>query len=346
MINTLIGIMMIFLLAIPTAAEEISAPEVPHSGVAMMPQNTESFSSAIGELIQNGLNQVRPELEHFSKTYMKIIFSAFLFSLLSVLSDKMTTPVSIAGTITIAAAMFQHTNAMVEYAAETVREICEYGKLLCPVLTTALAAQGGVTSSAALYAGTSAFIALLGMLISGWIIPMIYIFLLFSIANCALGEDILKKFADTIKNILQWLLKTLLIIFTTYMSVTGVISGLTDTAALKAAKLTMSTVVPVVGGILSDASESVLVSMGVIKNAAGVYGILATLAVFMGPFIRVGVQYLLLKATALICSLFPCKNITGLTCDFSSAMGLLLAMVATSCILVFISTVCFLKGIG
>jgi len=130
------------------------------------------------------------------------------------------------------------------------------------------------------------------------------------------------------------------------MSITGVVSGMTDMAALKAAKLTMSTVVPVVGGILSDASESVLVSMGVIKNAAGIYGIVATIAVFIGPFIKVGIQYLMLKLSALLCSLIAGKNISGLVDDFSSVMGLLLAMVAVSCILVFISTVCFMKGIG
>jgi len=130
------------------------------------------------------------------------------------------------------------------------------------------------------------------------------------------------------------------------MSVTGVVSGTTDAAALKAARVTISSVVPVVGGILSDASESVLVSIGILKNAAGIYGILAVLAVFVGPFVKVGVQYLLLKASAAVCGVFGNKNISALVDDFSTAMGLLLAMVAAGCLLVLISTVCFLKGIG
>jgi len=102
----------------------------------------------------------------------------------------------------------------------------------------------------------------------------------------------------------------------------------------------------VVGGILSDASESVLVSMGIAKNAVGIYGMLAALAVFMGPFVKVGAQYLLLKTSAGICSIFGNKNITALLDDFSAAMGLLLAMVAAGCLLVLISTVCFMKGVG
>ena len=346
MTKVLIGIIIIFCFAIPTAALEISAPEVPQSGYALMPQNTDSLADALRELIQNGIHLIHPELKDAANVCSEILFVSLLFSILSFLSEKIAAPAAIAGTVTIAATIFQHTNTMVGYASDTIREICEYGKLLCPVLTTALAAQGGITTSAALFAGTTAFNTLLSILVSNCCLPLIYLFLAFSMANCAFGEEILKKAADTIKSILHWLLKALLIAFTTYMSITGVVSGMTDMAALKAAKLTMSTVVPVVGGILSDASESVLVSMGVIKNAAGIYGIVATIAVFIGPFIKVGIQYLMLKLSALLCSLIAGKNISGLVDDFSSVMGLLLAMVAVSCILVFISTVCFMKGIG
>ena len=145
MTKVLIMVIAIFLLPISAAADELTAPEVPRSGVAMMPQNTDSFADALRELVQNGINRIQPELKIAANTNMKIILSSVLFSLLAILSDKITVPVSIAGTVMIAAAMLQNTNTMVNYAAETVRDICEYGKLLCPVLTTALAAQGGIS---------------------------------------------------------------------------------------------------------------------------------------------------------------------------------------------------------
>ena len=81
------------------------------------------------------------------------------------------------------------------------------------------------------------------------------------------------------------------------------------------------------------------------KNAAGIYGILAVLALFMGPFVKIGSQYLLLKVSAGICGMFGNKNVSSLIADFSTAMGFLLAMVASGCILVLVSTVCFMKGL-
>ena len=165
-------------------------------------------------------------------------------------------------------------------------------------------------------------------------------------ANAAIGDDLLKKLRDFLKWLMTWVLKTVLYVFTGYMGITGVVSGTTDAAALKAAKLTISGVVPVVGGILSDASEAVLVSAGVVKNAAGIYGIFAVLALIAEPFFRIGVHYLILKFTAAVCGIFGSKRITELIDDFTSVMGLLLAMTGTVCLLILISTVCFLRGVG
>ena len=130
------------------------------------------------------------------------------------------------------------------------------------------------------------------------------------------------------------------------MSVTGVVSGGVDASALKAAKLTISGLVPVVGSILSDASESVLAGIGVLKGAAGVYGLLAILAIGLRPFLRIGAQYLLLKLTAEIAGIFSSSSICALIRAFCSAFGLILGITGTVCLLLMISTVCFLKGVG
>ena len=138
----------------------------------------------------------------------------------------------------------------------------------------------------------------------------------------------------------------MLYIFTGYISITGVVGGVTDAAVLKATKLTISGMIPVVGNILSDASEAVLVSAGLMKNAAGIYGLLTIIALWIGPFLQIGVQYLMLNITSGICEIFGTKQMTEIIKDFSSAMGLLLAMTGAVCMIFVISTICFMKGVG
>jgi stage III sporulation protein AE len=233
---------------------------------------------------------------------------------------------------------------MVTLAVQTLQELADYGKLLLGVMTAALAAQGGITASAALYTGTAVFLALLQSAINHFLVPGIWLLIALGIGKQITREAMLKSLFDTVKGCLVWCLKLLMMIFTTYLSLTGVVSGTADAAAMKAAKVGMSTFVPVVGGVLADASEAVLVSASLMKNAAGVYGIFAVLAIFLQPFIRIGAHYLILKLTGAACATFAPRAITGILEVFSAAMGLLLGMTAAGCTMVLISTVCFMKG--
>lgn len=101
-----------------------------------------------------------------------------------------------------------------------------------------------------------------------------------------------------------------------------------------------------VGGILSDASEAVLVSAGVLRSAAGVYGLLTIIALFLIPFFQIGCQYLLLKGTGTVCTALGESAASKLILDFAAAMGLVLAVASVQTVLLLVSTVCFMKGVG
>lgn len=342
----LLMIVLVFALAKPVCAVEITAPQVPDSGAELMPEDTGSFGDALWELVRKAMDTLRPDWREACEVCIGVIGVVLLLSVLQSVPGTSQLACELAGAVAIGVMLLKQSNSLVNMGAETVTELSSYGKLLLPVMTAAMAAQGGITGSAALYTGTALFDSVLSTMISSLLVPMIYLFLALSVANSAVEQDVLKELRDFIKWLMVWILKIILYVFTGYMGITGVVSGTTDAATLKATKLTISGMVPVVGNILSDASEAVLVSAGVVKNTAGIYGILAILAVCIGPFLRIGVHYLMLKATAAICGVFGSKRITGLIGDFSSAMGLLLAMTGSVCLLLLISVVCFLKGVG
>lgn len=339
-------ILLLTMIPMPVSALEIQAPKVPKAAEEMMPEETASFGAGLLELLRKGLMKIRPDLEDAAQICLSIVAGVMLVSLTKAVSGCASQAADLAGTVIVAAPLLTNMDALIRLGSNTIAELSDYGKLLFPVMTSALAAQGGGATSAVLYTGTVAFDMVLSNMISKFLVPLVHIFLALSLANGALGEEFLKKMRDFVKWFVSWCLKTVITVFTTYMSITGVVSGTTDAAALKAAKVTISSVVPVVGGILSDASEAVLVSAGLMKNAAGIYGILAILAVFLNPFLTMGTHYLAIKATAAISSLFGTKRMTDMIEDFSAAMGLLLAMTGTVCLLLLINTICFLKGVS
>lgn len=342
----LVTILIFLLLAAPVSALEYAAPEAPEDVLDLMPVEQESFAQGLWKVITSAIAAFQPELAAAAGVCVSVIGTVILISILRQLPGGTVHVAELVGCIAVAGILLADTGSMIRLGADTVARLSDYGKLLLPVMTAAMAAQGGVTSSAALYAGTAAFDAVLSQGIAKILVPMVYIFLILSIGACALSEPMLGKMRDTVKGLLSWVLKTVLYIFTGYMSITGAVSGTADAATIKAAKLTISGMVPVVGGILADASESVIAGVGIMKSAAGIYGLLAILALWISPFLQIAVRYLLLKATAAVCGVFEVKQLTGLVRSFSAAMGLLLAMTGAVCFMLLISVVCFMKGVG
>ena len=331
---------------LPVKAIDIEPPRVPEGAEEMMPADDQTFGEGIWFVIKTAVKNLRPDIAEGARICLSVIVLSMLTAVLRSFPGKTSALTDMAGSIAASGFLLSSTHSLIGAAEQAIQQLSNYGKMLLPVLTAAVAAQGGTASATGLYSGTAIFDAFLGSLISSVLVPIVYVFLTLSAADSILDGDILKRMRDFVKWLVTWCLKTVLYIFTGYMSITGVVSGVTDKAAMKAAKLTISGAVPVVGGIMSDASEAILVSAGVMKSAVGIYGLWAILAIAIAPFLRVGVHYLLLKLMAALCALFAGKKMAALLQDFSSAMGLLLGMTGAVSLLFIISTVCFLKGVG
>ena len=338
-------IALILTIVVPVSAQDLAAPNVPEYAEKFMPTDQENFSDGLLEVIRDALLHIRPDLKEAASTCLSITAVMLLTSVLNTFPNASNKTVNLAGNTGISLILFRSSGSLIQLASTTVAETSAYGRLLLPVITAAMAGQGSISTSSALYAGTAFFDALLTSIIEKLQTPLVYLYLVLSVASSTVGEAILKKLRDFMKWAVTWTLKTILYIFTGYIGVTGVISGATDAATLKAAKLAISGMVPVVGNILSDASEAVLLSAAAVKNAAGVYGMFAILAIWIGPFFKIGSHYILLKAISAFCPAFASKSSADLVQDFCSALGLLLAMTSAISLMLLISLVCFLKGV-
>ena len=342
----ILGCLILLLLAVPANAMDFAAPEVPQSAIDYMPDETENFGQGLLFVIQEAVRKIQPGLTEAMGTCAAVVGVTIAIGMLSCFSDKKNVAFELAGSLIVSLLLLQPAKSLIRLSTQTIAEISQYGKMLLPVMTGALAAQGGITRSAAIYTGAAFFNMLLTSVISDLLIPLVYIFISLSVVSRSFPGQILDELRKFLKWFMSWGLKIILYVFTGYISITGIVSGSTDAAMLKATKLTISGMVPVVGGILSDASEAVLVSAGLVRNSVGIYGLLAITAIWIGPFLKIGVQYLCMKLTAGICRMVGTKSIAEVVNDFSETMGILLGMTGAMCLIVLISTVCFMKGVG
>ena len=196
MTKLLTALMLTLCLCLPVSAAEFTAPEVPDSGQALMPETTNSFGQGLMELLKKACARIHPNLAEAARVSVEILAATVLVSLLRCISGLSKSVVTLAGAVIVSVLLFSSANTMIRLGCDTIQELSSYGKLLFPVMTAALAAQGGVTSSTALYAGTAMFDTLLGSLIARVLTPMLYLFLALGVAVYALGDETLKKMQE------------------------------------------------------------------------------------------------------------------------------------------------------
>lgn len=321
--------------------------QLPGEALACMPQEEQGFLPGLLEIFTEAMLAVAPGLKKTLAVCAGVVAAAVLCGLFQAGDTGLRTgTANLLGTAAIGTILLGETGVLIGQGLETVQAIEDFGKLLLPVMSAAMVSSGGVTTASGLYLGTALFDSILSWLISGILAPLVYLFLALALASAAIGSDTLEKMKDFFKNLVAWGLKLVLYIFSSFMAITGVVSGTVDATAVKVTKMTISGVVPIVGGIMSDATETVLAGAAAVRSGAGLLGLFAVLSITAVPFLKLALQYLLLKLTAGLCTVAGSEEQGTLVEGFAQAMGLILAMVGTGCVLQIISIACFMKGVG
>lgn len=245
----------------------------------------------------------------------------------------------IVGTLAVTGVALGDFGSLLTLGRDTVSRLAEFNKVLIPAITTAAVAGGSFTGAAARQMFTLFCSNLLLGMMEGVLIPMTYLFVAASAGALATDNGGMRAIADFVCWAVQTVLKWLLLIYTAYISLSGVIGGTADRAAVKLTRFAISGMVPVVGSILSDATESVLAGAGILRNALGIFGTIAVMGFCLTPFLSLGIQYLLYKLAAVLTAAVAKSPISKLIDDISKAFGLILAMTGTAALLTLISVI-------
>lgn len=248
---------------------------------------------------------------------------------------------SAAACVAITAAIAGDLRSMIGLGTQTVSKLHTYLRLLLPGMVTLMAASGSFTGAGAVSGAATIFFDVLIALMERLLIPLIYVYTALTLADTLLDTGALEKLRELVKWFCMKLIRWTFWGFTVFLSATGLFSGTVDAQKLRSLRSAIAGMIPVVGGLVSGASESVLNAAGMLKSSVGVYGMLAVIGISLGPFLRLWLQYLLLKLTAAICGVFGRSRPANLTDRLSEGFGMLLGITGVCCLLtLLILTLC------
>ncbi len=303
---------------------------------------------AIGTIIGKAVGQLGKIIRSTATGAVGVLAAAALCSIATGIysqNSRISDVINLVGVAIISISSISGINSLVSVASDTINETGAFSKILLPVLASASAITGSAAASAAKYAASVMFIDLLITVGERIVLPLIYMYLGVSVASAAFGGSIggiAKLIAKTVKLILM----AIAIAFTIYLTVTGLVASSADAATVKVTKTAISTFLPVVGSLISDAADAVASGVSVVKSAAGAFGVLVVIAVCAVPFLRLAIGCLMYRAAAALSEPVSDGRISGLIESISNACGMALGLAGTCAVMLLISIISVTKAVA
>ena len=299
---------------------------------------------ALSDLLRKALKAMLTEemLQTTAASLLIVLLCSLLRSVFTVSGVRLDV-LTLTGAAAISMLTMRGHGALTEVSTETLGKAQDLANVLLPVLSGAALLSGSVTAAAAKYAAAAFFMNVLVNFCVNGVVPVVRLYTAVAAAEAASGSELLGGVLGFLKRCTTLALTVLLLAFTIYISLCGLIQGTADASVLRGAKTAISTVLPLVGSIASDAASAVLAAAGALRQSIGTFGVAALAAALLLPFLRAGSQYLLFKGASGISAGLADKRLHRLLERLSEAMAMLLACIGSCGLMLFLSIYALMK---
>ncbi len=232
----------------------------------------------------------------------------------------------------------QSFSVAVSLGRQTVDSMVEFILALIPLLLTLLATLGNFASAAIFRPIIIFAVNFFAALTRDLVFPLIYLTTILSVVNHFSPRITVGKMAELLRNVSVWTMGLSMTIFTGLLAIHGVASSVGDAVTIRTAKFMTGAFLPVVGGMLTDAVETVASATLILKNSVHLGGVLLLFYMVAFPLLKILALVFIYKLAAALIQPLGETNL----CDSLNTMGNCLALVFAA---VAIVSVIFYLGI-
>ena len=209
--------------------------------------------------------------------------------------------------------------------------------IIFPILLTLMVAVGG-NVSAGVYQPAVAILSNGVMQIFTLVVmPIFIITLVFSVVGHLSPNTRLDKFVSFFTSAYKWLVGIIFTMFLGFLAIQGITAGAHDGLSIRAARMTISSSVPILGGYISQGFDLVMASSVLIKNAIGLAGLYLLIAVVFAPLAYIVIFSLGLKLAAAITQPIADDRISNFLTTINKSFSMLASVLIGAAFMYFIT---------
>lgn len=251
--------------------------------------------------------------------------------------EKNGTLFSMIATLAAAGIVMQPIASCISQTARATESLSIFMTSFVPVYAGILL-SGGQALAAVSFQSVVLYVAqLLSVVSNHVIVPLMGVSLALGLVGAVTPEVRLNKVGDMIGKTATWVLTLGTMLFSGLLSIRNLAGTAVDTLGNRALRFSIASFVPVVGGSLSEAFNTVKGCLGMLKSTIGVFGIGAAIALVLPPLCGCVLWNLFLSLSAMSAELFELSALSSLLRSVKAVLKCLIGILCAGALFAFIA---------
>ena len=241
--------------------------------------------------------------------------------------------------------ILQSLMSALEIGKTGIEQMTEFMQVLYPILLAMLTAVGNVTTSSVLQPAVGVLVGIVGTLLKDIMIPLITLSAVVHLISYISDRVQIKKLGKLLNQISVWILGFVFTIFVGVLTIQGAMTSSFDGLSVRTAKFALDQFVPVVGKMLSQSMDTIIGCSILLKNAAGVTGLIILGMLCLAPGMKILTLMLLYKLSSALLEPITDQRIVDCLDGIGSVLNVLFITVVGIALMFFL-TVALIIGTG
>lgn len=269
-----------------------------------------------------------------------IIILTALFDTLktSDLSAGLEQTLSFVSVLCMSAVLSPQMLGLIEELTDTITVCSDFMMIYIPVISLLIISGGRMISGGMFYSTMIYMSGAVMRVVSEIVVPFLKCISSLAVITNVTDKPSLSGVTEMLRKAVRILLTFCMSVFTAFLTMKSVISVSQDTLSDRAVKFTVSNFVPLVGGALSDAYQTVVSCTGVLKSGVGVIAMIAIFAMFLPAVAKCLVWGLILLLSKAVSDIFGINKLSCLLSSVSSVISVICSILLSTMAVYIIST--------
>lgn len=240
--------------------------------------------------------------------------------------------------------LYRQTYDVLAITQTSLDRLCKIMNLMAPVMETVYLSAGSLTQRAVSTQAAALFLTIAGNFNGYLLTPLTNLLFTLSAVASVCDEVKLTPLIGTLRKLILRMIQIFTIFFSFMLGSQTILAKSADSLGMKTARFFLGSFIPVAGGTLAEALATLREGMSLVKNAAGIGGILVIILLVLPDILQLTIYKFTLYLAATGGEILKLDKFPALTHEIHGIIELLTAIVFFTALMFVLLLILFTKA--